>query len=100
MGHKNVCFSCRVAFNMRATEVRKGKCPQCGEVMTRLSYHFRPPKKSDAARWRVVKFIVDNGFIYNTVYEAIPDDNNGSTRAAIYPDNLRDAKEFVEKYKK
>ena len=85
---------------MSATEVRKVKCPHCGESMTYLSYNFRPPKKSDDAKWETVRYIVDNGFIYNHVYEVIPDNPNGATRVAIYPENIREAKEFVLKHKK
>jgi predicted RNA-binding Zn-ribbon protein involved in translation (DUF1610 family) len=100
MGHKNVCLSCRVAFNMRAEAVRKANCPNCNEPMTYMSYNFRPPRKSDIAKWGVVKFYVDNGFIYNHVYERIPDHPRGATRVVKYPENLREAKEFVEQHKK
>ena len=85
---------------MMATEVRKANCPQCGEMMTYMSYNFRPPKKSDKAKWETVKYYALNGFFYHHVYEVIPDNPNGATRTAIYPENLRDAKEFIEKHKK
>ena len=95
MGHKNVCLTCRTTVNMRATEVREMKCTHCGQVMTRLSHSFRPPRKEDNGRWEAVAYLVKNGFTYNHVYQVIPDDPNGATRTARYPQTLREAKEFV-----
>ncbi|WP_076375828.1 hypothetical protein [Mucilaginibacter lappiensis] len=85
---------------MIATEVRDATCPHCGKVMTYMSYNFRPPRKSDNTKWETVRYLVAHGFIYNHIYEPIPDNPNGATRTAIYPETLREAKEFVEKHKK
>jgi hypothetical protein len=50
--------------------------------MRLLNQRFRPPKKADKKGWQLVEY-------FKTPYDNyIP-----------YPKNLRDAKEFVEKYK-
>ncbi|OFY12975.1 MAG: hypothetical protein A2X11_11550 [Bacteroidetes bacterium GWE2_42_24] len=70
--------------------------------MTLLSHRFRPPKKTDDKKWETVKYLIENGFYYDHVYQKIETNCNGVTsyqNYATYPDNIRDAKEFVEKYK-
>lgn len=70
--------------------------------MTLLSHRFRPPKKTDDKNWETVKFLIENGFHYDHVYQKIETNRNGLTsyqNYATYSDNIRDAKEFVEKYK-
>lgn len=70
--------------------------------MTLLSTRFRPPKKTDDKKWETVKYLIENGFFYDHVYQKIETNINGVLsyqNYATYPDNIRDAKEFVEKYK-
>ncbi len=69
--------------------------------MTLLPHRFRPPKMTDKSKWDTVKFLVDNGFYYQHIYEPLENNNriNKPENYVEYPDNLRDAKEFVEKYK-
>jgi predicted RNA-binding Zn-ribbon protein involved in translation (DUF1610 family) len=98
MGHKKVCLDCKISFNR---EFDSGSeltypCPECGKSMTLLPHRFRPPKKTDENKWEVVKFLIDNGFYYQHISEPITIDN---TKYVEYPDNLREAEEFVMKYK-
>ena len=98
MGHKKVCLDCKISFNR---EFDSGSeltypCPECGKSMTLLPHRFRPPKKTDENKWEVVKFLIDNGFYYQHISEPTTIDN---TKYVEYPDNLREAKEFVIKYK-
>lgn len=65
-----------------------------------LPHRFRPPRKEDEKAWQVVEFLIRNGFPYQRVYEDIvKGDFKGLKKNTSYPENLRDAKEFVEKYK-
>jgi predicted RNA-binding Zn-ribbon protein involved in translation (DUF1610 family) len=103
MGHKKVCLECRVALNRdfdSGSELTY-PCPECGKPMIILPHRFRPPKKSDDKRWNTVKYLIENGFYYQHIYEL--QETTGHTnrleKFVAYPDNLRDAKEFVEKYK-
>ena len=98
MGSKNVCLTCHIAFN-NANKSVTIKCPECGESMIWMPHRFRPPRKLDSAAWATVKYLVEHGFNYRHIYEVIPDDPKGATRLVIYPTNLRDAKDFVVKYK-
>lgn len=79
----------------------KYPCPECGKPMILLPHRFRPPKKTDDKRWEVVKYLIDNGFPYQHIYETTETDKhiNREEKYITYPDNLRDAKEFVEKFK-
>lgn len=103
MGHKNICFNCRKSFNMGTdiNKVRQGNCPECGQTMTLMVHRFRPPKKVEDKKWLTVKFLVDNGFAYQPIYEEIESKDKQKVKRIniAYPDNLRDAKEFVIKYK-
>lgn len=49
MGHQNVCFDCRKAFNQGTDwdNIRESKCPECGTLMTQVAHRFRPPKQND-----------------------------------------------------
>jgi hypothetical protein len=81
------CFECRVAFHrpyLGGAWVRK--CPTCGGRAVGLSRNFKPPKKGDRAQWEKVRFLVQNGFVFQHV------DN------VRYPTTLRAAREFVRKY--
>jgi len=55
----------------------------------------------DDKKWSTVKYLIDNGFAYQHIYEEIETkDKKKIIRINVaYPDNLRDAKEFVNKYK-
>ncbi len=99
MRHKNVCFDCRKAFNQGTdlNNIRESKCPECGILMKQVTHRFRPPKQKDIKKWKVAKFLMENGFLYKRIYKI-----RGLTvleNYATYPENMRDAKEFVEKYK-
>ncbi len=103
MGHKAVCFDCKRTVNREFDNGsdREYKCPNCGKQMILLPHRFRPPKITDNSKWDTVKFLVDNGFYYQHIYETIETNDllNRQENYVKYPDNLRDAKEIVEKYK-
>ena len=93
MGHKKVCFNCRKAFNVSndIEEKISMTCPNCGGMTSLLDHKFRPPKITEIEKWKVAEYLKNNGFLYQHVYknyEIVP-----------YPDNMKDAKEFVEAYK-
>ncbi len=103
MGLKNICFNCRKSFNIRTNSdtIREGNCPECGQPMKLMNHRFRPPKKDDDKKWQTVKYPVDNGFTYQHIYQEFKskDKQKIERTNVVYPDNLRDAKEFVTKYK-
>ena len=70
--------------------------------MRLLSHRFTPPKKTDDKKWEAVKYLIENGFYYDHIYQNIEINSIGVKiyqNYATYPDNIKDAKEFVEKYK-
>lgn len=70
--------------------------------MILLPHRFRPPKKDDEKKWEIVRFLLKHGFYYQHIYKKIETHKNGVTsyeEYAEYPENMLDAKEFVEVYK-
>lgn len=100
MGHKSVCLQCRKTFN-RVFDNRGYPCPHCKQPMVLLPHRFRPPGKNDDQKWETVKFLIENGFYYQHIWEKIEFNGKiiGEKGYVAYPENLRDAKAFVEKYK-
>jgi DNA-directed RNA polymerase subunit RPC12/RpoP len=103
MGHKVICLDCRKSFNLGTDfNYEKGaNCPDCGNSMTLLPHRFRPPKRTDVKKWETVKYLIENGFYYQHIYLRFETKNGITSNEsyAEYPDNMRDAKEFVIKYK-
>lgn len=96
MGYKKTCFNCKKSFNRPidfGTE-RKYPCPDCGQEMILMSHKFRPPTKSNTQKWRLIEFLAKKGFIFQSIFET----PSGGTYIK-YPDNLKEAEEFVIKYK-
>lgn len=96
MGYKKTCFNCNKSFNRPidfGTE-RKYLCPDCGEPMILMSHKFRPPNRNNSKDWQLIEFLANNGFIFQSIFET----PSGGTYIK-YPTSLRDAKEFVVKYK-
>ena len=104
MGHKVVCLDCKKSFSQGTdfNNRKEANCPDCGKQMVLIPHRFRPPKKSEEKKWETVRFLIDNGFYYQHIYETVTKTINGFTKyenLVPYPDNIRDAKEFVERYK-
>jgi len=105
MGHKVACLECRKAFNIGTdfTNHVSVKCPNCGSSLAIFNHKFRPPKSSDTKAWQVVKFLYDHGFNYQHIEEEIMTNRDGlktdSGKYVAYPTNMKDALEFVAKYK-
>lgn len=99
MGYKNICVSCRVAFSEGGdyTLFNKDKpCPKCNEKMVLVGEKFKPPKHSDIKQWQIVKYLVENGFFFKSVYTKV---ERGVWEIIPYPQTLIEAEEFVMKYK-
>ncbi len=103
MGYKSVCIECRKSLNrpLDMGSDRLYPCPECGKPMILLPHRFRPPKKSEDKKWETVKYLIDNGFYFQHIYEIVETKNGvvSYQNFVAYPDNIRDAKEFVEKFK-
>ena len=104
MGYKNICLDCRKTFSLGTdfTKFRDSNCPNCGNKMTFVSHRFRPPKITDIKKWETVGYLVENGFRYHHIYKNISVSPNGLKSYSDYveyPNNMGDAKEFVNKYK-
>lgn len=100
MGYKDICLKCRKAFN-RGTDYfspEKLKCTECDTEMFPVNHKFQPPKKLNAKEWEVVSYLVKNGFDYSSVYHH--EGENIYRQYGKFPTNMREAKEFVEIFKR
>ena len=99
MGHKKVCFNCRKAFSLYKNngEVINLVCAECGKACRVLNQKFKPPRRNDIQKWEVVKFLVDNGFVFQNVYKEVTTE---VYQQIPYPENMADAREFVTASKK
>ena len=98
MGYKDVCLTCRKAFN-RGTNVdtpKKAKCSECGNETVSVNHKFQPPRKLDKKKWEVVAYLIEHGFRYDHVYEEIC--YGLYLQYGRYPENMNEAKEFVESF--
>ena len=91
-----VCFACRKSFK-RPFELDAPPCPDCGEATVGLSEKFQAPPKKDVKAWRVVEFLVENGFRFASIWER---DERGLCLhvPGAYPRTMDEAKEFVVRY--
>jgi hypothetical protein len=98
MGYKKVCFHCKKAFSIYKNnqELINLTCANCGNKTTLFNHKFRPPKQNDDKQWRLVEFLKDNGFVYQHIYKQA---EGGGYLEVPYPNDLTEAKEFVENYK-
>ena len=95
MGYKTICLECRKTYN-HGSDFEKfhiGNCPECGKLMLEVDQKFKSPKTNEIKLWETVRYLVNEGFKYQRIYEV-----KFQTPFVKYPENLRDAKEFVVKY--
>ena len=97
MGDKLVCFNCRKVKNLDSnfdkSESINNICTKCNSEMKRLPHRFRPPKKEDLKKWKVVEYLFENGFEYEHFYDF------ENEKYLKIPENIYEAKEFIENYK-
>jgi hypothetical protein len=104
VGYKKVCLECKICLNRpfdNGSE-REYPCSVSGKPMKLLSHLFKPPKKTNSKHWETVKYLVENCFHYQHIYKTIEKKNGviiSREGYVSYPENLKDAKEFVKKYK-
>ena len=98
MGHKLVCFNCRKVKNLDSnfdkSESINNICTKCNSEMKRLPHRFRPPKKEDLKKWKVVEYLFENGFEYEHFLWFWKWKIFKNSWKYIY-----EAKEFIENYK-
>jgi hypothetical protein len=78
-------------YGMDIENIISRTCPQCRNKMINVDFKFKAPKKGNIEKWGIIKYLLENGFYFQHIY-----DNEKSVK---YPENYKDAKIFVEKYK-
>jgi len=88
----NVCFLCRKSYKKPKSDEPR-LCPESGKELTPLSRKFSAPPKTTIEEWKVVEYLVSQGFRYYTIRV-----ENG--QQAKYPKTMKEAVEFVRTYRK
>jgi hypothetical protein len=86
----HVCFHCRKSFKKPMSRSER-LCPQCAGGLVRLSRKFKAPPSKDLRQWEKVKFLVEHGFRFYSVYQRT---GSGEIRVP-YPSTLAEARDFV-----
>ncbi len=89
------CFDCQKSFK-RGLDKKCPLtliCPNCGGTSHNFERHFKAPKKTDNKQWEKVKFLFENGFNFQKIY-----DQSKSGERVPYPETMEQAQEFVVKY--
>lgn len=73
---------------------RNSNCQICGNKMIFYTHRFQPPTKNDLDSWKVIEFLKENGFKFQHIY-----DESIIQTYVPYPKTMREAKEFVLRYK-
>jgi len=104
MGFKSVCTNCRSSFSEGndPEKITKRTCTTCHEPLFITHHKFKPPKKSEIKKWKVVKYLLDNGFEFGAHW--VPLDGPGgsspvSFNTGPYPETMKEAEEFVKTFK-
>ncbi len=88
------CKSYKREFNLSKGCPEKLICPDCAGDAYNFGRHFKPPKKTDKKQWAKIKFLFENGFRFQKIRI-----NSNHNESVPYPKTLKEAKEFVIKYK-
>ncbi len=64
--------------------------------MVRLSRKFSAPATADTIQWKKVQFLVEHGFLFQSVYEST---ESGGRQQTSYPATFEHAKEFIVAFK-
>ena len=68
--------------------------------MVSLNRKFSAPKSNDLPQWKKVQYLVNNGFLFQSVYEVKNENGEYAGHYKVsYPKTLEDAIEFVAKFK-
>ena len=86
----HVCLDCRKSFKKPLSKTPR-ICPQCSSNLIQVSRKFKVPKARDQAQWAKVRFLIEHGFLFYSVYERA---GHGESQVA-YPKTLQEAQEFV-----
>lgn len=95
------CLKCRKVFRRPVEfpyneEDAIKKCSHCGDKSYNCGRKFHAPKISDDKAWKLVDFLIHNGFVFHSVYDPA---QRPSLVKVPYPKTIEEAREFVVKYK-
>jgi hypothetical protein len=86
------CFKCRRAFKRPwQGRIPERPCPNCGAQAVALNPKFKAPRSDNVEQWKKVEFLVSRGFLFQSL-------RDGEGHSITYPESLRDAAAFVERY--
>jgi predicted RNA-binding Zn-ribbon protein involved in translation (DUF1610 family) len=87
-----VCLDCRKSFRRHGNH-QTNPCPGCGNELITLHSRFKVPRASDVKQWEKVRYLVQHGFRFRPIWD------ESAGKVVKYPATLREAIEWVEKWK-
>jgi len=63
-----------------------------------MNHKFRPPKQNDTEGWKLVMYLVQNGFYFDRFWVPHPTEKDTKYYPG-YPNTFREAEEFVARYR-
>lgn len=68
--------------------------------MVSLNRKFSAPKSNDLPQWKKVQYLVNNDFLFQSVYEVKYENGEYAGHSKVsYPNTLEEAIKFVAKFK-
>jgi hypothetical protein len=86
----HICVDCRKSFK-KPESLMPRACPQCAGPMTQLSRKFKAPAARAKAQWEKVRLLVENGFLFYSVY----DRTSWGEVGVAYPKSVKEARKFI-----
>lgn len=86
----HACFNCRKSFKIQPSEKTKEHyCPECNSQLHDMGRNFRPPRKSDKNKWKVIEKLYSAGFRFL---------GSGMHDGDKLPENLCDVDRSIEEH--
>tara|TARA_Y100001954_G_C15595726_1_gene495476 strand:- start:45 stop:374 length:330 start_codon:yes stop_codon:yes gene_type:complete len=102
MGYKGVCTKCRKSFSEGNNPklLKERICSECKCTLYIVHHKFKPPKKTDLKKWKVIDYLLKNGFNFQSHWMPYGEGKEKFIFKVLgnYPTNMKDAEEFVKKY--
>jgi len=86
---KAICLNCRIGLHDSHT------CPKCKKPLFHIGENFRTPKKTDTKKWKILEYLVQEGYDFHICKHAY-DQGNISEK---FPNTMEQAKRLIQKRK-
>jgi hypothetical protein len=86
---KYVCLQCRIGLHDSHT------CPRCKKLLVSIGENFRTPKKTDVKKWKILEYLVQEGYDFHICRHAY-DQGNITEK---FPNTMEQARNLIKQRK-